>query len=116
MRTPLEHKEQSDLVAWLKATLPVGTWTATANGFLRTKAQRLAAAQQGVCFGMPDILVFAQPPCWIELKRKKVGKVDPRQEIIHARLRQCGMEGIVAYGADEAIAYLKQRYEVAKTS
>lgn len=111
--SPLEHKEQSDLATWLRAALPFGTWTTTANGFLRTSAQRKAAAQQGVCFGMPDVLIFLQPACWVELKRRNgtASDVEDRQELVHRVLRdKCGMEGIVAFGADEAIAWLKERY------
>jgi len=110
----LEHREQEDLAAWLSAALPFGTWTTTANGFLRTTAQRAAAAKQGVLFGLPDVLIFLQPPCWIELKRVENGTVKPHQALVHkALVGTCGMDGIVAYGADEAIAYVRQRYALA---
>lgn len=112
--SPLEEREQTDLAAWLSACLPYGTWTTTANGFLTTKAARIKAKAQGVCFGMPDVLILLQPSCWIELKRQdgKESDVKARQALVHTRLSgpYCHMEGIVANGADEAIAYVKRRY------
>lgn len=101
------------MATWLTAALPFGTWTTTANGFLRTTAQRTAAAKQGVLFGLPDVLIFLQPPCWIELKRVENGTVKPHQALVHkALVDKCGMEGVVAYGADQAIEYVRNRYLV----
>lgn len=113
MSTPREHTEQTHLATWLSAALPFGTWTTTANGFLRSTQSRKSAAQQGVLFGLPDVLIFLHPPCWIELKRQDgtQSDVEPRQRLVQKQLTDvCGMPGIVAFGADEAIAYVRQRY------
>ena len=111
-KVPSESHEQRILKAWMQAALPPFSWTATANGFLRTKAQRQAAQQQGVLFGVPDILVFVQPPCWIELKKKVDAVTQANQTVIHTRFAKLGYEGIVAAGAEEAIAWLKVRYDI----
>ena len=111
-KVPSESHEQRILKAWLAAALPPFSWTATANGFLRTKAQRIAAQQQGVLFGVPDILIFVHPPCWIELKKKVDSVTQANQTAIHARFAKLGYEGIVANGEQEAVAWLKARYNI----
>lgn len=118
MSTPREHLEQTHLATWLSSALPFGTWTTTANGFLRSSAARKAAAQQGVLFGLPDVIIFLQPPCWIELKRQDGTRsdVEPRQRLVQQQLTDvCGMPGIVAFGADEAIEYVRARYGLTQT-
>ncbi len=124
-RVPLEHEEQANLIAWAfaqrRAIPELGMLFAIPN----QGAARLKNLQtEGVMRGVPDLMLavpamrFARDSVkwhglFIELKRRKGGKVSPDQYGWIAALSAQGYEAIVCYGAQEAreaiLKYLGRR-------
>jgi len=77
------------------------------NGGSRHPAEAANLKRQGVVAGIPDL--FLPVPAkgkhglYIEMKRKKGGRLSPYQKDVIDRLQKIGYEVIVAKGADEAI-------------
>jgi hypothetical protein len=65
--------------------------------------------RMGVSRGWPDFM-FAGPPArmiWVELKRRKTGRLSEDQEDITDHLRACGFDFLVTDDVREAVAFLK---------
>lgn len=106
MSTPLEHAEQAAVVAWFRETYPGVLIYAIPNGGARSAVAGAALKAEGVVAGMPDLHIPAWRT-WVEMKRRKGGRVSPSQEAIHAYLRSIGDRVIVAHGAAQAQALLR---------
>lgn len=129
--TPLEHDEQVTVINWLaaendhaslfkKRNLPPLLYSAIANGHYQQsiKQQRKLKAE-GMNSGVPDLLIIVPQErskvgmrlmLWIEMKRREGGTVSAsQQEWIDAinALDGGNVGAFVCYGADEAIALLK---------
>ena len=75
--------------------------------------------RSGAIKGWPDLMLAAPMVDWngveqveyhglfIELKRRRIGKVSQEQEFIHDLLREQGYRVIVCWGSDEAIKAIK---------
>lgn len=114
---PLERDEQRTVVLWLRqhgiefAANLEGTFRGGgAQGAIRGNMQRRAGMQPG----RPDIEVFTRVPLspeargvGLELKRTKGGRLDPEQAAYLRRLESCGWLCHVAYGAEDAIGWLR---------
>jgi hypothetical protein len=76
-----------------------------------SKSQRIKNARNGLKKGLPDFLVCAPTRVlFIELKKRKGGKVSPEQKVWIAALSAAGCPATVARGFDEAKAFL-EKYE-----
>ena len=113
--TPLEIKEQATVIRWLDERgikLFTGTAQSTFTNFKGLAQNKKAGVRKGlpdVIICLPndqtnsgkDILVF------IEMKRTKGGTLGPEQEQWINFINRSGNYGFVAYGALEAINFLK---------
>lgn len=119
MRTiPLEDMEHEVLAQWLGYTGLL--WFHTPNGGHRHMSVAKKLKRQGVKSGVPDFLIpllqpSSRPGAAIELKRIKgprggsKSKVSPEQRQWLHWLSLCGWETHLAYGADDAIAWIESR-------
>lgn len=104
---PTEHAEQSAYVAWFRVAYPGVLIYAIPNGahLAGTAGQRAAKMAklkaEGLVEGIPDLHIPAWR-LWVEMKRRKGGKVSPAQAKMHDHLRGIGDRVIVARGWDEA--------------
>lgn len=110
-RTITEAQEQAKLFQWAKHTeqfLPaLALMHHIPNGGSRNKVEAANLKRQGVKAGIPDIFL----PCpvggkhglYIELKRKKGGKLSTEQKIMLAELNARGYVAKVCKGAEDAI-------------
>ena len=107
MKHPSESFEQEILVRYLDKNNYL--YSATSNGqFLRSKAAQAKNKRQGVRRGLPDIIgVKDTTVFFLELKRKKGGRVSPEQKIWVEQLTACGVAVRVCAGADEAIKWIE---------
>lgn len=105
MTIPSEHLEQVAFVRWFRASFPGVMIFAIPNGDLRnvTTAKRLK--DEGQVNGIPDLYIPAWK-IWIEMKRKKGGRLSPDQKEKIAYLESIGDTVIVGYGCDDARAKL----------
>ena len=113
--TPLEIKEQAAVVRWLdKRGIKLFTGTAQ-NNFTNFKGinQNIAA---GVRKGLPDMIICLPSDqtnrgndilVFIEMKRTKGSKLGDEQKEWIEFINRSGNYGFVAYGAKEAIDFLK---------
>lgn len=114
---PLEHDEQARVVTWARwQPRPGGghigdLLCAIPNGGSRHRIEAARLKAEGVKRGMPDL--FLAIPCeghhglFIEMKRKKGGRVSDAQNVMIDRLNAEGYQTCVCYGADEAITAIK---------
>jgi hypothetical protein len=74
-----------------------------------SKAQRIKNARNGLKPGLPDfIIVFSKKTCFVELKKRRGGKVSPEQKEWLSALVDGGCPAAVARGFDEAKAFLEK--------
>lgn len=119
MTIPTEHQEQAALVKWFCAqhptykrllfAIPNGAWLA---GNAKQRAQQMSKLRrEGLHSGVPDLLLAIPRQgyhgLFIEMKRRKGGKLSMQQEAYQALLREQGYLSEVCYGADEAIMLVK---------
>lgn len=107
---PLEEEEQAALFAW--AEYASGTWPelkllhAIPNGGHRAKATAAMLKRTGVKAGVPDIMLpCARHGCnglYIELKRRKGGRLSPEQMAWMEALMREGYRCAMCRGWDEA--------------
>lgn len=100
-KIPLEHIEQVSLCNWLSRTFPSVLFFAIPNGGLRNIQVALKLQAEGVKPGVPDMFV----PEWrlfIEMKRRKNGRVSDDQKKIMDELESVGYTCIVGYGWEDA--------------
>jgi hypothetical protein len=107
MLTPLEHAEQVAVVAWFRENYPETLIYAIPNGGARSAITGAALKAEGVVAGMPDLHIPAWR-VWLEMKRRKNGRVSPAQAAIHTHLRGIGDAVIIALGAAEAMRLLRK--------
>lgn len=104
-RIPTEHTEQAKLVGRLQSFYPDALVFAVPNGGLRHKREAIRLKAEGVLPGVPD-LVIAEPRSvyhglYVEMKRRKGGRLTEDQEKVHAQLRARGYAVMVGYGVDD---------------
>jgi rhodanese-related sulfurtransferase len=98
---PSEHVEQREFVRWFRQTYRGVKIIAIPNGEHRSKTAALRLKAEGVTPGVPDLFVPAWR-LWIEMKRRKGGRISAEQREMIDYLRDCGYSCVVARGADEA--------------
>ena len=130
IQCPTEHEEQKTVIRW-RDTVAVLRWPhlllpdgrfpllAIPNGGDRNAIVGRKLKAEGVMRGVPDLFlpVMATPMVedskmfrkvlhglWIEMKRRRGGRVSPDQAAWHEYLERAGYRVVVARGADEAIA------------
>ena len=108
---PTEHQEQVTLVAFLElmvASKKILAFTAIPqNMWTRSIQQKMKAKREGVRKGFPDlVIVTGKEVIFLEMKRKKKGRVRPEQQIWLDILDNKKTRSNVCYGSDEAIDYL----------
>ena len=99
---PSEHAEQVAFVHWFRLQHPTALIFAIPNGGARNKATAGKLKAEGVTPGVPDLFI----PDWrlfVEMKRRKGGKVSPEQRRVMEHLHACGYQCLVATGCDDAI-------------
>jgi hypothetical protein len=119
MNIPTEAQEQTTLFQW--AAMMSGKWPelrllhAIPNGGSRNPIEARHLKEQGVKAGIPDIFLPCARGEWhglyIEMKRRKGGRVsDEQREMIRLLIEQ-GYKAVVCYGWEEAknviVEYMK---------
>ena len=109
---PPEEAEQVALVQWLR--LHKIAFAHVPNEGKHKVQYRAKQARLGVQPGVPDVLIFDQPPSCpknvgtaIELKRRKGGRVSENQTEWLEKLKNRGWAVAVCRGATEAIEFLE---------
>lgn len=105
-RMPTEHEEQRAFVSWFRKSGDVRI-LAIPNGGLRGKGQAMRLKAEGVSAGVPDLFI-PEWGLWIEMKRRKGGRVDPDQKDWAAYLNDCGYTVITPKGAHDACTAIIQ--------
>lgn len=107
---PTEEAIQRAVADLLARTAQPGVaWTHIPNGEARGPGIGGKLKAMGVQPGWPDVLLIRDGQVYgLELKRLR-GRVSPAQELAHAELRRAGCKVFVAYGLDEAMAWLKAK-------
>lgn len=117
--TAHEHAEQCVVVAWSRmnaARWPELRWLyAVPNGGKRSIGVARKMKAEGAQRGVPD-LVLPVPrnghhSLYLELKRRAGGRLSPEQREWTEYLAAAGFRVVVAAGADEAIAVLRDYLE-----
>ena len=96
----------------------------TPNGGSRNSAEAANLRRQGVRPGVPDIFLpvarCGYHGMYIELKRRKGGRVSAAQQRFITAVRKQGYYAVVCFGADDAfntiIAYLLEQIQKEKLS
>ena len=104
---PSEHREQRQVVAWLRARSDRFVFTAVPNGGKRSSAiegSRLKA--EGLMPGFPDLCILSHNTC-IEMKKTKGGRLSKEQKMWAERLESIGWTCVTCYGHQEAINFLE---------
>ena len=104
------------LFSW--AAMAAGKWPelrllhAIPNGGSRNPIEAVHLKQQGVKAGIPDIHLPVARGGWhglyIEMKRRKGGRVSVEQKKMLLALREQGYEAVVCYGCEDAIKVIKE--------
>lgn len=103
---PSEHLEQVSTIQWYGRTYNDGLLVAIPNGGKRHIKTALAMKQEGVSKGFPDL--FLPVPTsqyhglFIEMKRRKGGRVSPEQKQWLEYLQAAGYLAVVCKGFEEA--------------
>ena len=118
-KTPLEHQEQSDVIAWWDAThpmdkadlfaIPNGAWLA---GNVAQRNQLMSKLKrEGLREGIPDLFLMVPNKThhglFIEMKRVKGGVLSVIQKRRIEKAKKRGYAAHVCKGADEAIEIIK---------
>lgn len=99
---PTEDQEQAAFVEWFRLQFPKIRIFAIPNGGFRHRSTANTMKATGVVSGVPDLFVPAWN-LWIEMKRRKGGKVSPEQKDWLAYLEShCGHSTLVCYGCEDA--------------
>ena len=107
---PLEEDEQATLVDWVE--LRGWKFTAIPNSNYTTSIkQKTKNYRQGLRGGLPDLLIILPEKkglVFLEMKRRKTGKISPKQkEWIDALNEVDGVCATVCRGAEEGIEFLE---------
>lgn len=106
---PTEHEEQVNFVKWFRLQFPRVMIFAIPNGGDRHAAVAAKMRAEGVTPGVPDLFI----PDWrlfLEMKRRKGGRVTPEQKRVMEHLEMAGYTCAVARGFDEAMEFVMERY------
>jgi len=101
-RVPLEHDEQKAFIEWFRLAHPGVVIFAIPNGGSRHPAEAARLKQSGVLSGVPDLFIPAWK-MWIEMKRKRGGRLSQSQADMMVYLRNFGYTCLVAEGCDDAV-------------
>lgn len=107
---PTEHEEQVNFVRWFRLQFPRVMIFAVPNGGDRHAAVAAKMRAEGVTPGVPDLFI----PDWrlfVEMKRRKGGRVTPEQKRVMEHLEMAGYTCAVARGFDEAMDIAMEHYE-----
>lgn len=107
---PTEHEEQVNFVRWFRLQFPRVMIFAIPNGGDRHAAVAAKMRAEGVTPGVPDLFI----PDWrlfVEMKRRKGGRVSPEQKRVMEHLEMAGYTCAVARGLDEAMDIAMEQYE-----
>ena len=101
-----EHTAQAQLVTRVRSFYPDVIIAAVPNGGSRDIREAVKLKAEGVLPGFPD-LILAEPRgeyhgLFLEMKREKGGRLEPRQRRMLDRLRERGYLAEVAYGVEDA--------------
>lgn len=117
---PTEEQEQAAVFQW--AALKQGQFPELVllfhipNGGLRSKPEAVRFKRAGVKAGVPDLfLPVARGRChglFVEMKRRKGGRVSKEQEAWIDALGQQGYMCVVAEGAEAACCYIQEYLEI----
>ena len=99
---PTEHEEQRIFVQWFRRKYSPVRIFAIPNGGFRSRATAGRLKAEGVMRGIPDLFV-PEWNLWIEMKRKKGGRLSPDQVNWTQYLEEIGNTVFVAYGAQNAM-------------
>lgn len=113
---PSEHQEQVAFMQWVKLherRFPqLKLLHAIPNGGARNAATGAMLKAEGVKKGVPDICfpcpAGPYPGMYIEMKRKKGGRLSPEQKEYISMLLDEGWLVHVCHGADSAIAVMEE--------
>lgn len=111
--------EASSQMAVVRALRKAGVlFCAVPNGGRRDRREAVLLKRQGVEAGVPDLLVFDAPPAWegrfvgLALELKQEGTSKSRVSVVQRRwlvkLQERGWRVVVAFGAEEALAKLRE--------
>ena len=105
---PPELWEQQALLRWLQ--LQGIPYVAIPNGSRRTRWEAARAKAEGMVAGAPDLIVILPGgvTLWIEMKRRKGGRVSPSQRAFGAMLERNGHHWRVCYGWEEAREWIEE--------
>lgn len=98
---PSEDHEQMMFVQWFRRNYPDVFIFAIPNGGARHPAVAAKLKATGVFPGVPDLYV-PEWRLWIEMKRKKGGRVSDAQKAVIEILEKIGHTVFVCKGFDEA--------------
>ena len=113
---PTEEQEQAAVMEWrelMQYQFPdLEDLIHIPNGGLRSKSEAVRFKRLGVRPGVSDL--FLPSPVgkyhglWIEMKRKKGGRLEPEQKDWIERMNRKGYLALVAHGAEEACDMIYQ--------
>ena len=110
--TPKESKEQADFFAEIAYYKALKWAFAIPNGGSRHKAEAMHLKKQGVKRGVSDIFIPVPRNglhgLFIEMKRKKGGRLSPEQKEFISAMTAAGYGACVCFGAQDAIDAVKE--------
>lgn len=112
MSNPLESQEQEAFFQWTHFYDELRWAHAIPNGGSRNKIEARNLKAQGVKSGIADIFIpvprKGKHGLYIEMKRKKGGRISPSQAQFLHDMHEQGYATAVCYGCDEAIRVTKE--------
>ena len=111
-RAPTESQEQSAFIEWCElAGYPYNLIFAIPNGSHKSPATAAKFKREGLKAGVADLFLpygagYYQG-LFIEMKRKTGSKTSDEQKAFKASAEREGFAHVFAYGADEAIAFIR---------
>lgn len=121
---PSEGQEQATLFSWAELEMKRGNYPElklmfhVPNGGARSKAEAGRFKAEGVKAGVPDI--FLPVPrgnyhgMFIEMKKRKGGKVSAEQKVWLAELAEQGYFAVVAFGWEDASEQIRSYLDIGK--
>ena len=96
-----EHQEQVLFVNWFELQFPKVKIFAIPNGGNRNIVTAKKLKAEGVRKGVPDLFI-PEWRLWVEMKRKKAGRLSLEQSEWIIYLKDCGYSVIVGRGFEDA--------------